>query len=402
MPTLMWRQMLPPLLVCVLLFRFPAAAAAQPHEHDPAAQPQNDQAAAGWKWQADARVFFGLNHQDRKFRDFSVWESQNWMMGTGERSVGRARLQLISMFSLEPWTLRDIGSPQTFQTGETFQRAALIDYQHPHDLLMALGSQLRMPAGRTMLLLGLDVVGNPTLGPVPFMHRPSAEPNPQTPLAHHHFDSTHATPGVVRLGVEASAWRLEGSVFRGREPDENRHDLDLGALDSYAVRLAWSRGPWSAQASSGWLNEPEFVTPYDSTRLTASVAYERPNLAWMAGFAQNREIHGNLEAYLAEASWRMWPRDTLYTRVESVAKDILDVGFHPVNTFHRHRQSLVGAATLGYVRELFRGNAGAIGIGADITGYSVPANLRESYGSPLSYHAFVKYRLGPSTNVHVH
>jgi hypothetical protein len=363
----------------------------QEHEHERA----QSEPASEWKWAADARVFFGFNYQDRRFTDFSVWESQNWVLGAGERSLGAARLQLTSMFSLEPLTMQDIGSPQAFQTGETYQQAALIDYQHPHDLIMALGAQLRIPARRTTVIVGMDAVGSPTLGPRPFMHRPSAEPNPQAPLSHHHLDATHSTPGVIRAGLEVSAFRVEGSVFRGREPDEDRFDVDFGALDSYAVRVWWFQGPWSAQASGGWLNEAEFVTPYDATRLTASISYDTERLAWTAAFGQNREIHGNLEAYLLEAAWRVRPRDTLYSRLESVAKDILDVGFHPVGTFHRHRQSQVGAVTFGYLRDVLSGRAGALGLGADLTAYAVPSNLREAYGSPLSFHAFVKYRLGP-------
>jgi hypothetical protein len=39
-----------------------------------------------------------------------------------------------------------------------------------------------------------------------------------------------------------------------------------------------------------------------------------------------------------------------------------------------------------------RGRWGALGLGGDITGYIVPANLEESYGSPVSIHAFVRYR----------
>jgi hypothetical protein len=78
------------------------------------------------------------------------------------------------------------------------------------------------------------------------------------------------------------------------------------------------------------------------------------SVAWMAAFGQNREIHGNLEAYLFEASLRPTANDGFYARLESVAKDILDVGFHPVNTFHVHRQSQVGALTGGYIRDLVR------------------------------------------------
>ena len=381
-----------------------STAAAQDHaQHQMPAPSQG-----GWQWRAEGAAFVGFNYQHRKFTDFDEWESQNWIMGSGERPLGTARLRLMSMLSFETFTLRDIGSPQVFQTGETFQGTALIDYQHPHDLLMGLGAELRIPTGRVTTILGADIVGSPTLGPPIFMHRPSARDNPQAPLSHHHLDSTHITPGVIRGGVEVQGFRLEGSVFQGREPDENRLDLDLGRLDSYATRLSFTRGPWYAQASAGWLNEPEAVTPFDATRLTASVAYtrgdERRAIAWMAAFGQNREIHGNLEAYLLEATLRTSVRDSFYARLESVAKDILDVGFHPVNTFHPHRQSQVGAVTVGYIHDVWRPRIGAFGLGADVTGYGVPANLQEAYGRPWSVHAFLRYRgsAGAATAQHVH
>jgi hypothetical protein len=381
----------------LIVLSHPAGATAQePHAHHPTAAP------AAWRWHADANVFVGVNHQDRKFRDFTVWEAQNWLMVGAERASEDRRFRLKGMLSFEPLTLRDLGSPQVFQTGETYQGGALIDYQHPHDLVMELGADLRVAMGAVAIFAGADLVGSPTLGPPAFMHRPSAAFNPQAPLAHHHLDATHITPGVVRGGLELGAWRFEGSWFRGREPDEDRLNLDLGAPDSFAMRLAWASGPWSAQVSGGWLTEPELITPFDATRLTASLSYARGRLAWMAAFGQNREIHGNLEAYLLEATWRKTPRDAFYTRVESMAKDILDAGFHPVGTFHPHRQSQVTAATLGYVRDLVQNKFGAFGIGGDLTGYLVPSNLRGAYGtSPLSAHAFLRYRARPNS-AHVH
>jgi hypothetical protein len=84
----------------------------------------------------------------------------------------------------------------------------------------------------------------------------------------------------------------------------------------------------------------------------------------------------------------------VFTRAESVAKDILDAGFHPPGTFHRHRQSQVGALTVGYVRDLWTMPDARIGIGGDVTGYLVPDNLREAYGSPASFHVFLRFRRG--------
>jgi hypothetical protein len=368
---------------------------------------QDPQATAAWDWAASANVFFGYNYQQREFRDFSEWESQNWFMLGAERRTRRDRARLQAMFSLEAFTLEDVGSPQVFQTGETFKNAPLIDYQHPHDLIMALGADYQVMAGRVRLAFGADLVGSPTLGPAPYMHRASASENPQAPLAHHYLDSTHITHGVLRTGVGLGRFMLEGSWFRGQEPDEDRLDLDLGPLDSGAVRISWLHGPWSAQLSGAYLTRPERVTPFDAKRVTASVARDAGvgsrGLSWMAAFGQNREAHGNFEAYLLEATWRPSAPNAFYTRFESVAKDILDAGFHPT-VFHRHRQSQVTAMTGGYVRDFIQNVRGSLGVGGDITAYGVPANLKESYGSPLSFHVFLRVRgaTRPGGHAHVH
>lgn len=359
-----------------------------------------------WLWTTDVNVFFGFNHQQRKFRDFSTWESQNWISGVGQRAVSGGTLTVSSMLSLEALTLRDIGSPQVFQTGETFLTAPLIDYQHPHDLVMGLGVLYRRPLGRIALLAAADVVGPSSLGPPAFMHRPSARDNPQTPLSHHYLDSSHITPGVLRGGVEAGAWRVDASWFRGREPDEERLDLDLGELDSGALRIGWTRGVWSAQVSGAYVTKPQIMMPLDEKKLTASLAYSGGNdtrgIDWLLAFGQDRDTHGNLEAYLFEATFRPDQRNSVYTRLEVVAKDILDAGFHRPGFRDIHRQSQIGAVTIGYVRNLFQSRAGSIGVGGDITGYAVPLNLQESYGDPLSLHVFLRYHTPRRPSAHVH
>ncbi|MBI3491363.1 MAG: hypothetical protein HY047_06220 [Acidobacteria bacterium] len=92
--------------------------------------------ASEWTWNADANVFYGYNYQQRKFADFWAWESQNWFMLDGTRAVGNGRLTLDGMLSLEPFTIQALGSPQIYQTGESYQRVPLVNYQHPHDLIM--------------------------------------------------------------------------------------------------------------------------------------------------------------------------------------------------------------------------------------------------------------------------
>ena len=365
-------------------------------------------APASWTWAIDANAFGGYNYQRREFTDFDAWESQNWLMASAAQRRGAWTTTGTAGFTLEPFTIADIGSPQAFQTGETFGNAPLIDYQHPHDLIMVVAVETTRTLNRAAVSLGAALVGTPPIGPPPFMHRPSAIENPQVPLSHHYLDSTHSTQGLLRGGVALGGVRVNGGVFHGREPDERRTDVDLGRLDSYALQVAVTRGRWSGQVSSAWLTRPERLSTYDATRLTASVAYEwregDRSLAWMAAAGQNLEAHGNLEAYLLEGVWRVSGRTAFYARVESVAKDILDAGFHPVGVGHTHRQSIVGALTGGTVRDVVVGRLGRLGLGGDATLYRVPSNLQEAYGSPLSIHAFVRVRgrAGPAAADHAH
>jgi len=367
-----------------------AASAQDEHVHEPASETTN------WAWTWDANVFLGWNYQLRKFRDFNRVESQNWWMGGGERPLASGRLQLHAMFSLEPFTIQALGSPQVFQTGETFEGAPLVDYQHPHDLFMDIGATWTRPTRRGRLFVEVAPAGSPAVGPTVFMHRPSAAENPAAPLGHHQMDATHIAYGVVNGGVTRGPITLEGSWFRGAEPDENRKDLDFGALDSYAGRLSWKHRDWDAQVSAAHLTTPESVEPFsDVTRITASIGYTRVDgrAAALLSWGQNREIHGIMDAYLFEATLRPASRHAWYTRAELVTKDILSPGGrHPPGFTHFHPLSRIGALTGGYVYELVQSRAGHFGIGGDATIYHVPANLQDNYGTPASFHVFLRYR----------
>jgi hypothetical protein len=377
-----------------------AAASAQEATHQ-------HQTSDVWQWGADGNIFAGYNYQRREFTDFDELESQNWLMTSLSKTFSSgANFSMLGMFSLEAFTLRDIGSPQVFQTGETFNGAPLIDYQHPHDLIMNLGAEFSRPFNATTVTVAAYAVGPAPLGPPVFMHRPSAILNPQSPLSHHYLDASHITPGVLSIGVERNGFSIEAGAFHGREPDEDRLDLDTAALDSYSVRASWADGPWHFQISGAGLKTPEAKSPYDATRVTASASYftgdENRSMAWTAAFGQNREVFGNLEAYLLEAAKRSG-RNSFYGRAENVQKDILDAGFHPIGLAHTHRPSRVSALTAGYLRDVVSKSFGTVSAGGDVTGYLVPDNLSESYGSPWSFHVYLRYygRAGARID-HVH
>ena len=385
------------------------------------AEAQDGPASTNWTWTGDANVFVGFNFQQRLFADFSAWESQNWFMGAGERTLGSGKLTVHGMFSLEPFTIGKLvyagglsipagGSPQLFQTGESYRGEPLVNYQHPHDLVMGLGATYRVERPRVTYVVGADLVGTPTLGPTAFMHRNSARDNPQAPLSHHFLDSTHITAGVVRAGVEVGNFTFENSVFRGEEPDEDRVDIDQPRLNSWAGRVSWRRGSWQAQFSAGRLHEPEWFEPYNVTRLTASVAFDgavrdRP-LSATAAWGENREytpFRGISFGYLLEADLRATDTIAVYSRVEKVRKQVLGLGFHPKGFGHPHIHADIDAITFGGVHDLpfvTRGR-GRLGIGADLTVYRMGPDMAVFFGGSRSAHVFLRWRPNAET-AHVH
>ena len=118
-------------------------------------------------------------------------------------------------------------------------------------------------------------VGEPGIGPVAYMHRPSALNDPFAPLAHHWTDATHITYGVLTAGLFTRHVKLEGTLFNGREPDEDRYDFDFHPLDSYGARLSVNPTPhWALSASYGYLKQPEALHPEENQhRLGASILH---------------------------------------------------------------------------------------------------------------------------------
>ena len=352
----------------------------------------------------DGVVFFNYNDQGSP-RGGDELAVQNWWMGMAERPAGAGRLRLSLMLSLEPATLGDDGYREIFQVGETLDDRPLIDRQHPHDFLMQAAVVWRTPLGRgySLTLAGAPV-GEPALGPVTFMHRASAFENPTAPLAHHTFDSTHISMGVLTAGLDRGRWQAEGSLFHGGEPDEQRWDLmDPGPLDSWSVR-GWFRPTteWTLQASHGFLTTPEAHEPGDIRRTTASASWSHARTnGWTAAtaiYGRNNKIGGDFNAFLAEAT-HTFGANSVYGRFESlqVESDVLRFGEHTfvgtsklvVTKFatlkpvaHEHLpesgegRDLLSTLTLGGARTLARPWGWDLGAGGDVTFYAVPEVLR--------------------------
>ena len=307
----------------------------------------------------------------------------------------RVHLQLRAMGSLEP-AMGARGYPNLFATGETANGAALVDRQHPHDLFMELAARIDYRLGNdTSLFVYAAPVGEPALGPSAFMHRGSARYQPMSPITHHWFDSTHITYGVITAGVSAPRFQLEGSAFKGREPDERRWGIDPIRLNSWSLRGTWTPSPYLAmQVSHGRLTEPEELHPgEDENRTTASVHYARAGLTTTLAWSRKDRQPGTvLNGFLAEATYELTPRHAVFGRVENVANDEL---FPDHDDPLHDRRFRVTKAEAGYAYRLPIVGPLGVALGGTVAAYAKPDALDAAYGDdPVSWTLFAKLAVG--------
>ena len=213
------------------------------------------------------------------------------------------------------------------------------------------------------------------------------------PIGHHWQDSTHISFGVFTAGLYNHWVKLEGSLFHGREPDEDRWNFDFGALDSYSGRLSVNpTQETSFQVSYGYVNSPEALRPDESLhRLTASGSYSGGAVSFTALWGRNLVAHQSSDSFLAEVNADLDGRNVPFARLEYVQKfghdlvlpgdpearyDVLQV---QVGTVHRFAQA-------GPVVPI-------IGIAFDIS--AVPDSVAGSYGTNTPIGAFVFVGLQP-------
>jgi hypothetical protein len=364
-----------------------------------------DKIAGDWLLMLHFNAFAGVNSQGGP-RGVTKLESQNWLMPMAFHKLGKGTLQLRGMFSLEPFTFAPGGSPLLFQTGETYKGQPLIDRQHPHDLWMELSAQYTLALGeRGTWFTYFGYPGEPALGPPAFMHRNSASENPSAALAHHLQDSTHISFGVLTTGFTYRWFKLEGSIFNGREPDENRYNFEAHPWNSRSARFTFAPDKnWAMQVSSGFLRQPEASEPTtDIRRTTASVQYNKPfeRGNWASAFIWGRnhtsspsEVH-NLNGYTFESTVNFLDKNYLYTRLELVDKNELlrAVDRARLGIRQDHPSFRIGAYTFGGVRDVWNTEKISMAIGSDLTFYSKPPVLDQIYGAnPVSWRLFLRLR----------
>jgi hypothetical protein len=368
--------------------------------------------ADGWMLMVHGDADLYYTHQGTRRGDDQVG-STNWGMLMAMHPLGQGMLHLHGMMSAEPLTVGARGYPLLVQTGESYKGVPLRDRQHPHDLFMELSARYETPVSSN---LGISIyaapVGEPAIGPVAYMHRPSAQNDPFAPLGHHWEDATHITYGVITAGVFTRTVQLEATLFQGREPDDDRYDFDFGSLDSYGGRVTVNPAPhWSLAASYGYIKSPEELHPSENQhRLGASILYTRriardgdwsSTLVYGANkhTAQGGPSTGFEHSLLLESNAQLDDRNSVFGRAEWVQKSAEDL---VVTTSSPDARFNVTALTLGYVRELVQSPGASLGVGVRGSISFLPAGLELSYGTRTPGGIAVYARLRPTTMQRAH
>jgi hypothetical protein len=369
-----------------------------------------------WTLMLHGAAFGQYNHQGSLQGD-SQFGLSDWEMLMALHPLGGGMVRLTAMTSLQPVVDGARGYPELLQTGGAFNGARLANRQHPNELFMELSAAYdHSLTSKLASSLYVAAAGEPALGPVAYMHRPSAEEDPFAPLGHHWQDASHESFGVVTGGLYTNRIKLEGSVFNGRDPDSYHENLDYyGArLDSYSGRLTVL--PSANVAVSAWggylYDHDRLEAPLGMQRYGASVLTSTQGPgggAWSNALVWGLNIHhhGSREhnhdpnvvpksyhigsSVLFESTVDVTHRLALYGRLEQVQKTADDLGFFGGDALQLFT---IRAVSLGATREVLAVGDASFGLGARATLNILPETLRLTYQSttPVGFAVFLRVR----------
>jgi hypothetical protein len=353
-----------------------------------------------WMYMFHGNMFVRYNVQDvsaKGERGDKKLDVPNWFMAMGQRRIGLSGLlHFNAMFSLDP-LFGGEGYPLLFQTGETYQGKSLVDRQHPHNLFSELSiaySHAFTKDADAFIYFGYP--GEPALGPVAFMHRPSSLNNPDSPLGHHWQDATHITFGVATAGFRYKIVKVDGSIFTGREPGEARYGFDKARFDSYSYRVSVNpSAQFALQASRAFIKSPEAIEPDENVkRTTASLIHSLPlrakyaflTSAFVWGYNDGGEDHRE-HSFTGETNLQL-KKLAVYGRFENIEKSASEL---QLTAFEPHDLFRINALSLGFNYTLYRMWNTNFALGAQGTLYTTDARLDPVYGhNPASVEVYLR------------
>ena len=299
-----------------------------------------------------------------------------WMLTYDTPLSANKRLSVDVMGSPEQWTVGDKGTPQLLQTEH-------VDSMHAHDTVMALEFRdVVMLGGAQHLTFLFAPRGEAAIGPVPFMHRESAEGNPDAPLGHALQDGFHDVSTVFGIEYQFARTTVEATAFSGQNIS---WPLPMHSPDSYGLRVNQdiddhvSVGASYADAllpdDAGGAEHNQFISAWLTTSHRIDGNTLKSSLIW----GQSRDGHGAvLNSFLEEAVYQ-WGMNKFYGRAEilQLTPEQLDLAIAGGDADAKW----VKALTVGYERTLLENDRFSLFAGGSFTRDFIPADFKPAYGS---------------------
>jgi hypothetical protein len=341
-------------------------------------------------------------------RGIEQFAAPNMFMLDAGRALGsRQFLNLDLMGTTELWTYPARGYPELLQIGEERSDGSpYIDAQHPHSspiMGLTLSDMIALGSSNTLKLF-FAPRGESTDGPIAYMHRDSAQDDPDAPLGHHvGQDVGHISSTVLGAQLTLGPITVEASAFNGEEPQPTKVDLPLEPLDSEALRVTYAFQPdhrLMVSVAHVDQQDPTYPGTTSATRVSASL-YDR--FALHGWTLDHSFVVGHIARYpdgtsetslLDEALWArgssdVWGRIEILQRLASELE--IPSAYPPYGADDRR---WVSALTLGYTHwtQLHRGLQ--FGLGTSLTLDVIPGDWAAVYGSrtPLTVRFIIQVR----------
>ena len=314
----------------------------------------------------------------------------SWMLMYNHDLTPGNQLRVSIMASPEQLTVGDKGTPQLLQTEN-------IDNMHAHDTIMALEFRdvISIGSGGDQQLTFLFAPrGAAAIGPVPFMHRQSAEGNPDAPLGHGLQDGFHDASTVLGIEYHFAHTTIEATAFSGEGVS---WPLPLHSPNSYAFRLTQdisdqvkvgaSYGDVLSPDDAGVERHSHFTSAWLATSHQIGPGTLRTSLVW----AKGRDDHSASQtSLLAEGVYQQGP-NAFFGRAEilQITPEQLDV----VTIGGSSDPRWVKALTVGYERTLFQQHGFSLRLGGSYTRDFIPSTFKPEYGAdPGGFKLFLRIK----------
>jgi len=306
--------------------------------------------------------------------------SVNWLMGDASRPLAGGEFHARLMASAEYFTVTRAGYPQLLQVSQPYRGGTVTDRMHPHELFSEVAVTYDRPiSGGWRWSAYLAAVGEPALGPVAYVHRPSATHDPTAPLGHHSQDVTHESFGVATLGVFTPKVHLEASIFNGAHPNEVRTNFDYNGarFNSFSARVTVNPNDhWSIAGSAAYI-DPREHEPLHRVELSALHVAGGWSSAFIWGANIPTDTRHVLNTALVETNIELDEHNAIFGRVEYVTRTAEELAL--VGSISPEVE--VGSVAVGYARRIGRRHGVSAWLGARGNLDVVPEQLRLFYGS---------------------